>query len=96
MVCTCSYSCVHGFPCVDMICVSLTFLKSWVRITHNDISVFWQKIFYLYSLPSNVIEDVDKQRKIKHILLKILEKEEIDIQVSPKLLNQLETPIINE
>ena len=28
MVCTCCYSFVHGFPCVDMICVSLTFPKS--------------------------------------------------------------------
>ena len=61
MKCTCSRCTVWGFPCIDMICVSLTFPDTWVGITHNDISVFWWKIFYLYSLPTDVIEDADRQ-----------------------------------
>ena len=82
MQCTCSYSCVHSLPCVEMFCVSSTFPDIWVTLSYLDISVFWWKIYYLYSLPVDVIEDSNKQTRIKHILHKILEKEEIGISVS--------------
>ena len=58
--------------------------------------MFWWKIFYLYSLPTDVIEDANRQRIIKHLLLKVLEKEEIGIPVSTELLDELDTPIVDE
>ena len=72
MKCSYSYSCVWGSPYVDMICISLTFPDIQKGLTYNDVSVFWWKIFYLYSIPCDMINDGHKQIIIKYILLKIL------------------------
>ena len=48
--CTCMYTAVYGLSCVHALTVATTFEPCWAYITHNDVSVRWLKIYYLYSL----------------------------------------------
>ena len=85
-----------GFPCVYMISVSNIFPKSWSGISHHDISVFWWKIYYQFSLPDKIIDDVENQQCIKDILYTLLQKEDIGIKILQALNSILSIPIHNE
>ena len=87
--CTCSYTKVYGFPCVHMISVSNTFPNNWSGISRNDISVFWWKIYYLFSLPEKIIDDVENQQRIKDILHTLLQKEDVGIKIPQDLYSTL-------
>ena len=79
-----------------MISVSNTFPNNWSGISRNDISVFWWKIYYLFSLPEKIIDDVENQQRIKDILHTLLQKEDVGIKIPQDLYSTLSTPIYDE
>ena len=86
--CSCSYSDIWGLPCAHSICVATSLKPHWLGITHHDVSVCWLKSYYLYSLPTSVIYDSEKQQQSKEVFHTLRETENICIHITKEIISK--------
>ena len=88
--CSCSRAKVWGLPCAHALCVANSFQPNWKGLSIHDISVVWWKSYYLYSLPSMIISDLEKQKEIKKALHALRDKENVGIRITKSITDDEE------
>ena len=93
--CSCSRGNVWGLPCAHTLCVANSFKPLWKGLCIHDISVIWWKSYYLYSLRSKIISDVEKRNEIKKAFHALRDNENIGIRI-PKSITDTLTITLSE
>lgn len=93
--CSCSRGNVWGLPCAHTLCVANSFKPLWKGLCIHDISVIWWKSYYLYSLPSKIISDLEKQNEIKKAFHALRDNENIGIRI-PKSITDTQSITLSE
>ena len=66
----------------------------WLYVTHDDVSVRWLKLYYLYSLPEKIIPQEDVQEKTKQVFQYLRRHEVVGKHINSEWYTDI--PIIGE